>query len=686
MAVRSGFFDSVNGDRKYDALDMSSIFDGIIEDGIFSTIENAFKVAPGEGLQVTVDTGKAWFNHTWTVNDALYPLSIEAPDITLDRYDAVVLEINAGSSIRANSLKIVKGTAASEPQKPQLTSTEEIHQYPLAYVKVNHGASSIQAKDIEITVGRGECPFVRGPLEVMSIDEIYAKWEQEFSDWFDNIQAQLEGDIATNLQRQIDTINQKENSEGVYYKKSTPYAKFYTHDGEELKTPEGWQVGDVINTMRSEVGDGWALCNGQYIPNSGDYDKYAALNPDTLKCANFTKSSNTAIRTEKFQGEYYEASLQVANGVYFIFVSRTKLFYSTNCTSWVEVDLSTHSSKLYGARKIAYIQGKYYIYSSQMGKLGASEITTLTLLESSNLTDWATKTLNVDQTGVSSVYLNQTVYLNHLLELSGKVLFVFCPSDSYSYYAKIGIADNMDSTVNIERPRIASYGIKNGYRVTPSQSNPNLAKVIDNKFYFITCADNGINHIDVYQLNGYDVSEVASYSLDAGESSTDLYDFLKVGSTYYLIHAKGILASTDLSNWTNLISQLGNRSGPIFFSSFGMVLRYPTSSNSISATSSAASSVINAGFLDSSGKKITGLRSLPNNEFPYMEGTAYASFLGFVEKSGTIYGVLLCGTSSGTSEIGAIGLGYFSFSEPFSAVFIPEIPSNGANYFIKVKE
>lgn len=686
MAVRSGFFDSVNGDRKYDALDMSSIFDGIIEDGIFSTIENAFKVAPGEGLQVTVDTGKAWFNHTWTVNDALYPLSIEAPDITLDRYDAVVLEINAGSSVRANSLKIVKGTAASEPQKPRLTSTEEIHQYPLAYIKVNHGASSIQAKDIEITVGRGECPFVRGPLEVMSIDEIYAKWEQEFSDWFDNIQAQLEGDIATNLQRQIDTINQKENSEGVYYKKSTPYAKFYTHDGEELKTPEGWQVGDVINTMRSEVGAEWALCNGQYIPNSGDYDKYAALNPDTLKCANFTKSSNTAIRTEKFLGEYREASLQVANGVYFIFVSRTKLFYSTNCTSWTEVDLSTYSSKLYGARKIAYIQGKYYIYSSQMGKLGASEITTLTLLKSSNLTDWETKTLNVDQTGVSSVYLDRTVYLNYLLELSGKVLFVFCPSDSYQYYAKVGIADSMDSTVNIERSRIDTYGIKNGYGVTPSQANAHLAKVIDNKFYFITCARDGVNHIDVYRLNGYDVSEVASYPLKAEESSPVLYDFLKVGSTYYLIYANGILASTDLSNWTNLISQLGNQSGPIFFSSFGMVLRYPTSSDSFSTTGSNASGAINAGFLDSSGKKITGLRSLLNNEFPYMEGTEFASFLGFVEKSGTIYGVLLCGTGLESSEIGAIGLGYFSFSEPFSAVLVPRIPSNGANYFIKVKE
>ncbi len=35
MSVTFGFYNSVNGDRKYDAIQMSSIFDGIIRDGVF---------------------------------------------------------------------------------------------------------------------------------------------------------------------------------------------------------------------------------------------------------------------------------------------------------------------------------------------------------------------------------------------------------------------------------------------------------------------------------------------------------------------------------------------------------------------------------------------------------------------------------------------------------------------------
>lgn len=204
MALRYGFFNSINGDRKYDAFDMSSIFDGIIEDGVFATIGKIFAVTPGEGLQVIVDTGKAWFNHTWTSNDAKMPLDIDAADITLDRYDAVVLEVNNTESIRANSIKIIKGTAASDPQKPDMVSTDLIHQYPLAYVRVVHGATEIQNMYIELTVGKEPCPFVRGPLETVPIDALFAQWESEFDNWFDNVKSNLEGDVAANLQRQID--------------------------------------------------------------------------------------------------------------------------------------------------------------------------------------------------------------------------------------------------------------------------------------------------------------------------------------------------------------------------------------------------------------------------------------------------------------------------------------------------
>lgn len=204
MSLRYGFFNSINNDRRYDALDMSSIFDGIIEDGVFATIAGIFAVTAGEGMQVTVDSGKAWFNHTWTSNDTKIPLSIDAADITLDRYDAVVLEVNNEEAVRANSIKIVKGSIASEPQKPALVNTELVHQHPLAYIRVVHGATAIDNQYIENVIGTSECPFVTGPLETVPIDSLFARWEAEFDYWFENVKTQLSGDVAANLQRQID--------------------------------------------------------------------------------------------------------------------------------------------------------------------------------------------------------------------------------------------------------------------------------------------------------------------------------------------------------------------------------------------------------------------------------------------------------------------------------------------------
>ena len=137
MAFTCGFFNSENGDRKYNAEQMSAIFDGIIADGVFTTIGDHMAVTAGTGMQVLVGTGKAWFDHTWNVNDAAYPLTIAASDVTLSRIDAIVLETNHSDSVRLNKLRVVQGTVASSPVKPTLTNSEKVHQHPLLMVNLH---------------------------------------------------------------------------------------------------------------------------------------------------------------------------------------------------------------------------------------------------------------------------------------------------------------------------------------------------------------------------------------------------------------------------------------------------------------------------------------------------------------------------------------------------------------------
>lgn len=255
MSVSSGFFNSLNGDRKYNAAQMSAIFDGLIIDGVFASIGTAFAVKAAGGLTVNVGIGKAWFDHTWTVNDSILPMTAPEAEVLLDRIDAVVLEVNGTESVRENTIKFVKGNPSSAPSRPTLTNEGNVHQYPLCYIYRKYGTAVINQADITPMVGTESTPFVTGILQTISLDELLGKWQDEldrftdarskevddwitqeesdFTAWFNKMKAdlqqeqtvldqwiaseqadflawynqmkdQLSGDVAGNLQLEID--------------------------------------------------------------------------------------------------------------------------------------------------------------------------------------------------------------------------------------------------------------------------------------------------------------------------------------------------------------------------------------------------------------------------------------------------------------------------------------------------
>lgn len=204
MAFTYGFYNSLNHDRKYSAEQISTIFDTLVKDGVFSHVSGIFGTTPGSGLQVIVKPGLAWFDHTWNQNDSSMPLALQPADVTLTRYDAVVLEVNLAN--RTNRIAVITGTPAVNPTKPAMSNTDTLHQHPLAYVKVPGGATAISAMNIEITVGTAACPFATGILSTASIEVLFQGWEEDFETWFTNIKLQLSDDVVANLQRQIDEL------------------------------------------------------------------------------------------------------------------------------------------------------------------------------------------------------------------------------------------------------------------------------------------------------------------------------------------------------------------------------------------------------------------------------------------------------------------------------------------------
>lgn len=241
MALTYGFYNSRNGDRKYNAMTMSAIFDGIINDGVFQSIGTCFKPVPSTGLSVNVGIGRAWFDHTWTYNDSPMNLTFTQSDMINARIDAIVLEVNAEDSVRANSLKVIIGTPAASPQKPKLTNTATVNQYPIAYVTIPANATSIIDDNIEYVVGQSPCPFVTAILETVDIADLITQWKSQFQTWmneeksdfdawYDTIKGILGEDEAGNLLNLI-----QENTAAI--ETNTPMTKIITI------APTAWSSG-----------------------------------------------------------------------------------------------------------------------------------------------------------------------------------------------------------------------------------------------------------------------------------------------------------------------------------------------------------------------------------------------------------------------------------------------------------
>lgn len=273
--ITCGFYNSKNHDRKYDATQISSMFDGIIQDGIYMDIGDQFMVFENSGMVVNVGTGRAWFNHTWTVNDAAYPIRIDDAETLLNRIDTIVLEVNSEVSVRNNKIKVIKGTPGKSPVRPTLTNTKNIHQYPLASIRVEANTTSIRYSNIQNHVGTSETPYVTGVIQTMNIDNLIAQWWDQWNEFYQTQTAEMRKN-NNQFKQQLDTWYNTEttamkNQWSTFYNNKTSeinstanqWNKFYSDKANEMnETSEFWKKQwsafyNEITAEMTETNDYW---------------------------------------------------------------------------------------------------------------------------------------------------------------------------------------------------------------------------------------------------------------------------------------------------------------------------------------------------------------------------------------------------------------------------------------------
>ena len=189
MSLTYGFYNSLNHDRKYDARQISMLFDGLITDGVYRSIGSAFAVSVNSGMILNVAEGRAWFDHTWTLNDTIMTVTLPAAHSVYTKIVAVIIRVDKTN--RVNSIVCKEGTAGSEPKKPTMDKTANMSEYPLAYVTIGPGVTEISPGKIEQVIGSSECPFVTGVIQGVSIDTLIHNWKDEFDILFAQMERQI---------------------------------------------------------------------------------------------------------------------------------------------------------------------------------------------------------------------------------------------------------------------------------------------------------------------------------------------------------------------------------------------------------------------------------------------------------------------------------------------------------------
>lgn len=233
MALTSAFFDAelVGGeyDRVYSAERFAEYFASFIANGVFPNPATNLQVvanAPSD-MTVRVKSGLGWINGYYCNNDEDYLLTISPANGTLPRIDAVVLRWSRSN--RSISLEVKTGVATSSPSAPPLERSADNYELMLASIRVVAGTTSIaQASITDKRPDSTVCGWVKGVVDQIDTTGLFAQYNDAFQTWFANIQSQLSGDVAANLQGQITAL--KDNKVNVSDKASTAQAQDGTDD------------------------------------------------------------------------------------------------------------------------------------------------------------------------------------------------------------------------------------------------------------------------------------------------------------------------------------------------------------------------------------------------------------------------------------------------------------------------
>lgn len=222
MAIKTGFYNSVENDRLYNAEDMSRYFAGLYTKGVLQNYKDKFAVKANGGMQVKVPTGKAFFSDgKYIENTADIILNVEASDVVLGRIDSVVLRSDKNENVRNAMVVLKKGTPSSNPQPPAIEVGEYVEELLICNIRVDKLTENLTQSNIENTVANTDvCGYVTGLIDEVDTSDLYAQYQeaykqfyiesqQKFDEWFENVKETVKATALMRRYRRTYTTTQE---------------------------------------------------------------------------------------------------------------------------------------------------------------------------------------------------------------------------------------------------------------------------------------------------------------------------------------------------------------------------------------------------------------------------------------------------------------------------------------------
>ena len=199
MSVKFGFFDSVDGDRRYSAEDFTNFLGNLVSDGVIASPSNGLQVQATEGMTVKVTAGWAYIQHHYVHNDSDLFLTLDASDIARERADRIVIRLIRNE--RRIEIAVKKGGWLDDGSYciPSLQRDESIWEMSLAWIYIGIGWTELVAGHIyDERANTNVCGWVTGLIQQIDTTNLFAQYDNAFWTWFNGIKRDYDSTYVCN--------------------------------------------------------------------------------------------------------------------------------------------------------------------------------------------------------------------------------------------------------------------------------------------------------------------------------------------------------------------------------------------------------------------------------------------------------------------------------------------------------